>query len=144
MKYYPGATFNPGTTFDNCGVASEPHPETMHMTRMYHPMKNFTSLDEFKAHPYQELREDCVEMLIPVVNNLHDRGLAAMGIPGSIWEYSWCMCGMEDMMEDDEKAVYYMDKQTELVRSRFVALARAGVDFIPRGDDIGMQHSIMK
>ncbi len=98
MKYYPGATFNPGTTFDNCGVANEPQPESMHMTRMYHPMKNFTSLDEL----------------------------------------------MMDMMDDDEKAVYHPDKQTELVRSRFVALARAGVDFILLGDDIGMQHSIMK
>ena len=50
---------------------------------------------------------------------------------------------MVDMMDDDEKAIYHLDKQTELVRSRFVALARAGVDFIHLGDDIGMQHSIM-
>jgi len=29
MKYYPGVTFNPGTTFDNCGVANEPQPESI-------------------------------------------------------------------------------------------------------------------
>lgn len=59
MKYYPGVTFNTAT-FDKCGVASEPHPESMNMTRMHHPMRNFTSIDEFKSHPYQELRDDCV------------------------------------------------------------------------------------
>ncbi len=146
-RYYPGVTFNPGTTIDNGGVAHEPHPGSMHMTRMHHPMKNFTSVDEFKAYPYPELRHDCMETLIPAVKSIHDCGLAVMGSPGSIWEYSWYMRSMEelmvDMMTDDEKAVYHLDRITELVRQRVVALARAGVDFIHLGDDIGMQHAIM-
>jgi uroporphyrinogen decarboxylase len=145
--YYPGVTFNPGTTIDHGGVAHEPHPGSMHMTRMHHPMRNFTRLDEFKAYPYPELRDDSVDLLIPQVTRLHTRGLAAMGTPGSIWEDAWYMRSMEDlmvdMMADDEKAVYHLDRITGLVRERVVALARAGVDVIHLGDDIGMQHAIM-
>ena len=147
MRYYPGVIFNPGTKIGDDGVAHEPHPGSMHMTRMHHPMKNFTSLDEFKAYPYPELRHDCMEQLIPAVQSFHDRGLAVMGSPGSIWENSWYMRSMEelmvDMMTGDEKAVYHLDRITELVRARVVALAGAGVDFIHLGDDIGMQHAIM-
>ncbi|MFA6101293.1 MAG: uroporphyrinogen decarboxylase family protein [Victivallaceae bacterium] len=146
-RYYPGVIFNPGTKIGDDGVAHEPHSGSMHMTRMHHPMKNFTSLDEFKAYPYPELRHDCMEQLIPAVQSFHDRGLAVMGSPGSIWENSWAMRSMEelmmDMMTGDEKAVYHLDRITELVRARVVALAGAGVDFIHLGDDIGMQHAIM-
>jgi len=147
MRYYPGVTFNPDTRIDDSGVAHEPHPGSMHMTRMHHPMKNLTSLDEFKAYPYPELRHDSVELLIPAVKSLHDRGLAVMGGPGSIWDDSWYMRSMEelmvDMMTGDEKAVYHLDRITELVSERVAALAIAGVDFIHLGDDIGMQHAIM-
>ncbi len=147
MKYYPGVTFNPETQIDENGVAHEPHPGSMHMTRMHHPMKNFTSLGEFQEYPYPELHEDSVKMLIPAVKSFHDRGLAVMGGPGSIWEDSWYMRSMEelmvDMMTGDEKAVYHLDRITELVRERVVAMAQAGVDFIHLGDDIGMQHAIM-
>lgn len=146
-RYYPGITFNPGTTIDSCGIAHEPHPGSMHMTRMHHPMKNFTSIDEFKAYPYPELKDDSLSILIPAVEKIHARGLAVMGCPGSIWENSWYMRSMEelmmDMMSDDEKAVYHLDRITELVRQRVVVLAKAGVDFLHLGDDIGMQHAIM-
>lgn len=147
MKYYPGVTFNPGTKIDNTGVAHEPHPGSMHMTRMHHPMKIFTSVEEFQAYPYPELCDDSVDLLIPEVKKLHDRGLAVMGGPGAIWEHAWYMRSMEelmvDMMTGDEKAVYHMDRMTGIVRERAVALAKADVDFLHLGDDIGMQHAIM-
>lgn len=146
-EYYPGITFNPGTTIDKYGVAREPHSGSMHMTMMYHPMKNLTSLEEFKAYPYPELCHDSVEILIREVKSFHDCGLAVMGGPGPIWEDAWCMRSMEelmiDMMADDEKAIYHLNRITELVRERVVAMAYADVDFIHLGDDIGMQRSIM-
>jgi uroporphyrinogen decarboxylase len=147
MRYYPGMTFNSGTTIGNTGVVQEPHVGSLHMTRMYHPMKNFTSVEEFQAYPYPELREDSIQEMTPVVNKFHDCGLAVLGRPGSIWEDAWYMRSMEelmvDMMTGDEKAVYHLDRTTELARNRVVALAAAGVDFIHLGDDVGMQHSIM-
>jgi uroporphyrinogen decarboxylase len=147
MKYYPGTTFNPGTEIKCDGVAWEPHPGTMHIKQMHHPMKNFSSVEEFQAYPYPELRDDCVQRLTAEVKELHDRGLAAMGGPGSLWEDAWYMRGMEELMIDmltgDEKAAYHLDKIAELVTERYVAMAKAGVDFIHLGDDIGMQHTIM-
>ena len=42
MRYYPGIEFLPETTFSIWGTAHEKTPESMQMSRMYYPMKNFT------------------------------------------------------------------------------------------------------
>ena len=47
------------------------------------------------------------------------------------------------MMEEDEMAVYLLDKITELAKIRAKAYVEAGADVIYLGDDIGMQHTIM-
>lgn len=50
---------------------------------------------------------------------------------------------MMDMVTGDEKAVWHFNKVAELVTERYILMAKAGVDFIHLGDDIGMQHTIM-
>jgi len=145
--YYPGIKFNPGTNFTAFGVAQEPHPGSMHMHRMHHPMKDFTSLEQFKAYPYPENDVSELEPLTAKVKDLHDRGLAALGGMGSLWENAWYMRSMEelmmDMFEGSEKASYHFNKVTDITCGRAALLAKAGVDFVHMGDDIGMQSSIM-
>ncbi|MFA6716119.1 MAG: uroporphyrinogen decarboxylase family protein [Victivallaceae bacterium] len=145
--YYPGVEFNPGTTFSVFGVACEPHPGSMHMHRMHHPMKSFTSLEQFQAYPYPELDESGIDSLKAEVEYLHKRGLAACGCPGCLWENSWYMRSMEELMMDmfdgNEKASYHFKRITDITCGHAALLARAGVDFIHMGDDIGMQESIM-
>lgn len=46
MPYYPDKKFNPGTEIDDFLVAHEPTPESMHMSRMYHPIL-FTALPDW-------------------------------------------------------------------------------------------------
>ena len=53
-RCYSGREFLPGTSFSIWGVAHEPTPESMHMSRMYHPMQNFTTEEEFASYPYPE------------------------------------------------------------------------------------------
>lgn len=146
-SYYPGIKFNPGTAFNAFGVAWEPHPGSMHMSRMHHPMKNFTSLEQFQAYPYPEQDDSELESLTARVGELHDKGLAVCGGPGSLWEESWYMRSMEelmmDMLDDNERASYHFNRVTDITCSRAAILAKAGVDFIHMGDDIGMQNSIM-
>lgn len=145
--YFPGLIFNPGTVFDVWGVGHEPHPGSMHMTRMHHPMSGFTSLEQFQAYLYPKTDAADFDRLRNRIAEIHSRGLAACGLPGSLWECSWYLRGMEelmiDMMTDDEKAVYHFSRVTEIVCERAAMCARAGADFIHLGDDIGMQHAIM-
>ncbi|MFA7231370.1 MAG: uroporphyrinogen decarboxylase family protein [Victivallaceae bacterium] len=145
--YFPGQTFNPGTVFDAWGVGHEPHPGSMHMTQMHHPMAKFTSLEQFQAYPYPENNPADFNNLRQQVEEIHSRGLAVCGGVGSLWENSWYIRSMEelmiDMMTGDEKAVYHFNRVTEIVCERATMCAKAGVDFIHMGDDIGMQHAIM-
>ena len=65
----------------------------------------------------------------------------------TIWETSWYIRGMEDLMMDmmsgDPIAAYILDAVTERAVTRARAYARAGVDILYLGDDIGMQKAPM-
>jgi uroporphyrinogen decarboxylase len=50
---------------------------------------------------------------------------------------------MVDMAEGDEKAAFLLDTVTDLSAARAAAFARAGVDALALGADIGMQHAPM-
>ena len=63
--YYPDVKFNLGTTFSAFGVAREPHPDSMHMRRMHHPMKAFTSLEQFQTYPYPASNDSKIDSLFP-------------------------------------------------------------------------------
>lgn len=65
----------------------------------------------------------------------------------TIWETSWYMRGMEDlmmdMMCDDPIATYLLDAVTERAIVRAQSFTRAGADILYFGDDIGMQRTPM-
>lgn len=146
-SYYPGIEFNPGTTFSEFGVAHEPHEGSMHMTRMHHPMQNFTNIEQFQAYPYPEIDETKFDTMKTQIDQLHERGLAAGGGVIPLWEFPWYMRSMEelmiDMLEESPAAIYHFNRITELSCERAAYFARAGADFLHVGDDIGMQNTIM-
>ena len=65
----------------------------------------------------------------------------------TIWETSWYIRGMEnlmmDMLSDEEMAEAVFDMVEKMSTDRALIYAKAGVDILYLGDDIGMQHSIM-
>ena len=147
-RYFPGRQFNPGMRFDCWGVGHEPTPESMHMTRMYHPMKTFDSMEQFQAYPYPEFDPVQRTAARTEVAAIHAAGLAAsVSMACTVWEISWYLRGMEEMMvgmlTDDPMTLYHLDRLTDLACRRVGAYVEAGIDHLHLGDDIGMQHTIM-
>ena len=146
-KYYD-VELDTKTYFDEWGIAHEPGSEAAkHMTRMHHPLKNITDINEMKEY---DIHSDNIEIgnRKEEVIKLHEKGIAALGeLQMTIWETSWYLRSMEemmiDMMTEDEKAIYILDKVTEIQIKKVSVYAESGVDIIFLGDDIGMQHSTM-
>ncbi len=138
----------PGAEIDAWGVAHEKgSAAAKHMTYMRHPLSGIDSLDAVKAYPFPRL-ELCEEAQKRQADTIKAAGLAAVGnMQMTIWEQSWYLRGMEDLMMDmmceEPIAEYILDTVTELNTRRAVAFARAGVDILYIGDDIGMQSRIM-
>lgn len=65
----------------------------------------------------------------------------------TIWETAWYLRSMDelfvDMALEDEKAVWLLDRITDLACFRARKFAEAGVDILGLGDDIGMQDAPM-
>jgi len=140
---------HPDTHFDAYGVAREGgHEGAYHLRRMHHPMARFDSIGQMQAYPWPEWDWDDIAHIEKAVDEAHAAGIPAVAAMGcTVWETAWYIRDMTvlmmDMMESDEKAVFLLDKITEDSARRAEAFARADVDIIATGDDIGMQDTIM-
>jgi len=147
-KYYD-FELKPGTFFDTWGVAHEPGSDVAkHMTYMRHPLKKAETIEQLREYPFPNYKNASAEHQKAQVEALHSKGLAAVGpMQCTIWEYSWYIRSMEelmmDMMSDDPKAEFILDEITNESICRAEAYARAGVDILLLGDDIGMQNTTM-
>ena len=147
-QYYP-FELKPGTVFDIWGIAREPgSAEAHHMTRMRHPMRTFDSLEQIQKYPWPDFINAPVDHIQKRVKEIHAQDQAALfGMACTIWETSWYIRGMPELMMDmameDEKAVWLLDKVTDTACHRACIAARAGVDILHLGDDVGMQNRIM-
>ena len=118
------------------------------MTKMLYPLDSAEDVEEIENYPLPVYTEKGNPDLAEKVRAVQARGLAAVGnMQMTIWEQSWYIRGMEnlmmDMMSDDPMATVLLDRITEMSLSRALLYARAGVDILYLGDDIGMQHTIM-
>jgi len=146
-KYYPeGFTYE--VKMDGWGIAHESSPNSMHMTRMHHPMKDIDSLEEMKAYPLPDYTKVDFSPLQGQMEKIHEKGLAVfVWQECTIWEVAWYLRSMDrlmvDMAMEDEKAIWLLDEITVRACYRAEIFARQGADIIGLGDDIGMQDSIM-
>jgi len=144
-----GHSFKPGTTIDRYGVAHEPGSKAaFHMTKMYHPMEHFDSVEQIMSYPFPDYCTADPTAQRAAVENAHSNDLVAVGnMQCTIWERSWYMRGMEnlmtDMMLEDPIAEALLDRITDISVLRAESYVKSGVDVLFLGDDIGMQHSIM-
>lgn len=136
------------TNFDEYGIGHSRGSEyAFHMTRMHHPLKG-ADLHEILDYPYPSVDPGKYKEMAGLVMNLHNKGLASFAfMQMTVWEASWYLRSMEelmmDMMMEDEKAVALLDRITDYACAKAAAYARAGVDILSLGDDIGTQESIM-
>lgn len=149
LPYFAEKPLKPGASIDNWGVAHEYGSESAyHMTHMRNPMEAFDSLEQMQAYPFPIFTAVGAEEQKARVEAFHAAGKAVQGGLGcSIWEQAWYLRGMEnlfcDMMSEDPMAEFLLDRVTDIAVSQMESLARAGVDSVYFGDDIGMQHTLM-
>ncbi len=136
------------TVFDEYGIGHSKGSEyAFHMTRMHHPLAG-AELNEILDYPYPTVPENELPRLTNQVHDLRSKGLASFAfMQMTVWEASWYLRSMEelmmDMMTEDEKATALLDKITDFACSKAEVYAKAGVDILSLGDDIGTQSSIM-
>lgn len=133
---------------DEWGVGHEKSPNSMHMTRMRHPLEDMETIEEIMSYPYPDYAQADGSHQKAQVESIKARDLIALGdMQMTIWECAWYMRSMEqlfcDMMDENEIAEFLFDKVTEQSIIRAMSYVKAGVDVLFLGDDIGMQHTIM-
>ncbi|MFH0760480.1 MAG: uroporphyrinogen decarboxylase family protein [Bacteroidota bacterium] len=148
-KLYPREILPESTEFDVLGLGHSKGSEAAyHMTRMHHPLAGADSVEEIMNYPLPVVRREENQALFDEVDRLHRKGLAAMCMMQmTIWEASWYIRSMEDMLMDmmteDEKATILLDKIVDYQVNRATIHAHAGVDILSLGDDVGMQSGPM-
>ena len=148
LKYYK-QPFEKETSIDMWGIAYEKGSDAaMHMRRMLHPLENAVCVDDILNYPLPDFSAADIDRMRADCDALKNRDKICCGdMQMTIWEISWYLRGMEnlmmDMMCEEEMADALLDRVTKIEETRARNYARAGVDFIYLGDDIGMQHSIM-
>jgi len=146
-QFYP-EDFEREVQFDLWGTAHEKgSAAAVHMTRMHHPMKDFTSLEQMQAYPWPDFEETDFSYLAPEVEGIHRNGLAVfVWAECTIWETAWYLRGMDnlmvDMMIEDEKAVYLLDTICEKACYRARKFAEAGVGRLGEGGTQGRPVSV--
>ncbi len=147
-RYYPDG-LKDEVFFDEWGIAHESGSEAAaHMTRMRHPMAGFNSLEQIQSYPFPDFASVSTDDLQKQIDVIHSQGLAAYAaMECTIWETAWYLRDMTQIMMDmameDDKAIWLLNKVTELACVRASAFARCGVDVIRIGDDVGMQSALM-
>ncbi len=135
--------------FDEWGIAHESgSAAAAHMTRMRHPMATFDSLEQIQSYPLPDFASVDTTALKQQIDAIHSRDLAVYAaMECTIWETAWYLRDMTKIMMDmamvDEKAIWLLDKITDLACVRTSTFARLGVDIIRIGDDVGMQSALM-
>jgi uroporphyrinogen decarboxylase len=116
------------------------------------PLARARSLDELRAFRFPDVTTPYqVDGLARQVRDLHDRGLAAGGslphLGGELFESAWRLRGLEnfllDLVERPDWACFLLDRLTDMSRRNAETLARAGIDVLSLGDDVGMPTTMM-
>lgn len=134
---------------DSWGVGYEKGSEACaHMEHFLHPMESFSLINEFKKYPYPDYFNADISNISTQVKQIQRKGYIAKAMMAcTLWEIAWYMRGMEQLMTDmilnPELAKYHLDRVTEISIHRAREFAKAGVDIILTGDDVGMQNSLM-
>jgi len=140
-------TLPENVSFSVYGVAYSHHPGCLHLTRMHHPLNGEIAVEDVERFPFPVVSAD-QDALTVQTRAIQSQGFAAMGqMSQTVWETSWYIRSMEDlmvdMMSDSPLATLILDRVTALSCQTARMFARAGTDILRVGDDIGMQSAPM-
>ncbi len=115
-----------------------------HFARIESPLRGVAGLDAIRRYPWPDLDQPYrYAGLAAEVAALHRKGLAVVAYAGSVFEQSWYLRGMDellmDMLEAPEIAGFLFDRTAGLQRIAAAEFAAAGVDILITGDDVAGQ-----
>jgi len=123
-----------------------------HFEDYIHPLRNISSPRELQNYPFPDVTAGYrYEGLAGQVMDWHRNGYAvAAGIPhysGTLFECAWILRGMENLLADfllhTQLATALLDRLTAWGIESATRLARAGIDILATGDDVGTQRGMM-
>jgi uroporphyrinogen decarboxylase len=143
-----------GGVIGGCGrghrkPAAESVGAAYHMTEPLHPLSIVESVEQFESLPWPNV--DDPEHYAPVpdrARQVQDGGRAAIGVAHcTIFEVAWGARGMDhlfmDLAEGNGIAEWLFDFFERRADRMVRAYARAGVDVVAFGDDVGTQRGMM-
>jgi uroporphyrinogen decarboxylase len=120
-----------------------------HFTRMIFPLQNAKKPLEITSFPFPSFDEPWrLSKAQKAISDYQTRGLCVAGAAAcSVFEVSWQLRGMEQLLEDfvfrPEMASALLDRVTEIRCDYVEALVSMGIDVIILGDDIATQLGMM-
>lgn len=119
-----------------------------HFAHIESPLRGIQDFGRLKAYPWPDL--DQTYRFAGVrerVAELHAQGFAVAAFAGSVFEQSWYLRSMEDLMTDmlaaPEVAHYFFERTAALQLHAAEQFARAGGDIIITGDDVAGQKGLL-
>jgi len=119
-----------------------------HFAHIESPLRGMQEFARLKEYPWPDLDQPYrYAGLRERVEELHRLGFAVAAFAGSVFEQSWYIRGLEDLMMDlvaAPEVAHYLFERTAAFQQRAAAeFARAGVDIIITGDDIAGQNGLL-
>lgn len=119
-----------------------------HFTHIQSPLRNVQGFARLQEYPWPDLDQPYrFDGVSEQVAQLHRQGFAVAAFAGSVFEQSWYVRGMEQLMMDmaaePEIAHYFFERTATFQRHAAVMFARAGVDIIITGDDVAGQNGLL-
>jgi uroporphyrinogen decarboxylase len=119
-----------------------------HFAQVKSPLRGIQGLGRLRQYPWPDLDQQYrFSGAEKRVAELHAQGLAVAAFAGSVFEQSWYIRGLEDLMMDlvtaPEVAHYFFERTAALQQCAAEQFARAGVDIIITGDDVAWQRGLL-
>jgi uroporphyrinogen decarboxylase len=116
-----------------------------------HPVAPLQEVQDFRRiqeYPWPDLDQPYLfEGLREQIGRLHQAGLAVAAYAGSVFEQSWFIRSMEDLMMDmleaPKVAHYFFERTAAFQRRAAEELARADIDILITGDDVAGQKGLL-
>ena len=119
-----------------------------HFAQVESPLRGPLDRQRIRGDPWPDLEQPYRwEGVRERVEDWHARGFAVAGYAGSVFERSWYLRGLEDLLTDllvaPELAHEFFERTAAFQQHAAEQFARAGVDIVITGDDIAGQQGLL-
>jgi len=119
-----------------------------HFAQLQPSLRSVQNFERLREYPWPDLEQPYRwQGVRERVEALHGQGFAVTGYAGSVFERSWYLRGVEDLMMDmlaaPALAHWLFERTAALQQYAATQFARAGVDIVITGDDVAGQKGML-